>query len=148
MRSHIVFQHPEDIFKNYLFGKVNSQKCKFNFMILQTNSAIVSTNFIGIMIQVHYIDNQFNLNFQQNSLHVRSSCVHYTLPSTVLCRHIILQKSHIRKTMLYFKGRKFHICDMNDMVMPKKIGTKCCRERAPHCATTHAMFHKNPYSKC
>ena len=28
-----------------------------------------STDFIGIMNQVHYIDNQFNLNFQPISLH-------------------------------------------------------------------------------
>ena len=39
-------------------------------MILQTNLAIGSNKFIGIMNQVHYIDNQFNLNFQQISLHV------------------------------------------------------------------------------
>jgi hypothetical protein len=33
-------------------------------MNLQINLAIGYTNFIGIMDQVHYIDNQFNLNFQ------------------------------------------------------------------------------------
>jgi hypothetical protein len=33
-------------------------------MILQTNLAIGSTKFSGIMNQVHYIHNQFNFNFQ------------------------------------------------------------------------------------
>ena len=54
------------------FGKMISQNCKLNFLILQTNLAIVFFNFIGIMHQVHYIDNQFNLNFQPISLHVVS----------------------------------------------------------------------------
>ena len=45
-------------------------KHELNFMILQTNLAIGSTNFIGIMNQVYYIDNQFSLNFQPISLHV------------------------------------------------------------------------------
>jgi hypothetical protein len=36
----------------YSFGKMNSQKCKLNFTILQTNLAIASTNFVGIMNQV------------------------------------------------------------------------------------------------
>jgi hypothetical protein len=45
--------------------------CKLNFTILQTNLAIIgSTNVIGIMNQAHYIDNQFNSNFQPISLHV------------------------------------------------------------------------------
>jgi hypothetical protein len=35
-----------------------------------TNLAIGSTKSIGIMNQVHYIDNQFNLNVQSISLHV------------------------------------------------------------------------------
>jgi len=48
---------------NYFFGKIISQKCKLNFMILQTNLVVGSINFIGMMNQVHYIDNQFNLNF-------------------------------------------------------------------------------------
>ena len=40
-------------------------------MILQTNIPIgSSTNFIGIVNQVHYRDNQFNLNFQPISPHV------------------------------------------------------------------------------
>jgi hypothetical protein len=39
-------------------------------MILQSNLAIGSTNFIGIANQVHYIYNQLNLNFQPFSLHV------------------------------------------------------------------------------
>jgi hypothetical protein len=40
-------------------------------MILQTNLAIGSTNFNGIMYQVHYIDNQFSL--KPFSLHVVKS---------------------------------------------------------------------------
>ena len=47
------------------FTKMQSQ-----FHVLQTNIAISSTNFIGIVNQVHYIDNQFNLNLQPISLHV------------------------------------------------------------------------------
>ena len=43
---------------------MNSQKCKLNFMILQINLAIGSTNYIGIMNQVHFVDNQFNFHFQ------------------------------------------------------------------------------------
>ena len=44
---------------------MNLQNCKLNFMNLQTNLAILgSTKFIGIVNQLHYIDNQFNLNFQ------------------------------------------------------------------------------------
>jgi hypothetical protein len=40
-------------------------------MILQTKLAIIgSTNVIGIMNQAHYIDKQFNSNFQIISLHV------------------------------------------------------------------------------
>jgi hypothetical protein len=54
----------------YSFGKIYSQKCKLNFMILQTYSTIGSTKSIGIMNQVHYIENQFNLSFQPISLHV------------------------------------------------------------------------------
>ena len=54
----------------YCFGKMNSQKCELNFVILQTSLAIGSTKFIGIMNQVHCIDNQFNLSFQPISLHV------------------------------------------------------------------------------
>jgi hypothetical protein len=49
---------------------MNSHKCKLNFMILQTNLAIGSTNFIGIMNPIHYVDNQFNSNFEPISLHV------------------------------------------------------------------------------
>ena len=48
----------------YSFGKMNSPKCKLNFMILQANLATDSTNFIGIMNQVHCIDKQPNLKFQ------------------------------------------------------------------------------------
>ena len=49
---------------------MNPHKCKLNFMILQTNLTIGSTNFIGITNQVHCIDNQFNFNFHPISLHV------------------------------------------------------------------------------
>ena len=48
---------------------MKSQKCKLNSMIFQTNLAKGSTSFIGIMYQVHYIDNQFKLNFQPISLY-------------------------------------------------------------------------------
>ena len=48
----------------YSFGKINARKCKLNFMILQTDLAIDSLNFNGILNQVHYSDNQFNLNIQ------------------------------------------------------------------------------------
>lgn len=48
----------------YSLGKMNARKCKLNFMILQTDLAIDSLNFNGIMNQVHYSDNQFNLNIQ------------------------------------------------------------------------------------
>jgi hypothetical protein len=43
-------------------------KTQLNFMILQTNLAIGSTNFMGIMNQVHYMENQYNLKFQPISL--------------------------------------------------------------------------------
>ena len=46
-----------------LFSKMNSQKCKLNVTILQTNLEIGSTYIIGIMNQVQYRDNQLNLNF-------------------------------------------------------------------------------------
>ena len=49
---------------------MNWHKCKLNFIILQTNLAIGSANFIGIMNWVHYIDSQFNFNFQLIWLHV------------------------------------------------------------------------------
>ena len=49
---------------------MNSQNCKLNFMILQTNLGIGSTNFVGIANQVYYIDNRWNLNSQPMSLHV------------------------------------------------------------------------------
>jgi hypothetical protein len=42
---------------------MNLWKCKLNFMILQTNLVIGSTNFFGIMNLVYYIDNQFSLYF-------------------------------------------------------------------------------------
>jgi hypothetical protein len=42
---------------------MNLWKYKLNFMILQTNLVIGSTNFIGIMNQVYDIDNQFSLYF-------------------------------------------------------------------------------------
>ena len=54
----------------YIFGKMNSHKCKIAFKILQTNLEIGSIDFIGIMNQVHCKYNQFNLNFQPISLHV------------------------------------------------------------------------------
>ena len=56
----------------YSFGKMNWQKCKPNFMILQTNLQIISSNFIGIVNQV----NQFNLNFQPTSLHICCEKLH------------------------------------------------------------------------
>jgi hypothetical protein len=56
---------------------VNLWKCKLNFMILQTNLAIGSTNYIGILNQVHFIDNQFNSNFQPISLHVVNNFMNY-----------------------------------------------------------------------
>ena len=40
------FAHPINM--NF-FGKMNSHKCKLNFMVLQTNIALGSTNFIGII---------------------------------------------------------------------------------------------------
>ena len=43
---------------------MDSQKFKHYSMILHTNIAIGPTNFIGTMNHVHYVDNQFNLNFQ------------------------------------------------------------------------------------
>jgi hypothetical protein len=43
----------------YSFGKMNLEKCELNFMISQTNLAIGSTIFIGIVDWVHYIDHQF-----------------------------------------------------------------------------------------
>jgi hypothetical protein len=47
---------------NFSFGKMYSQDWKLNLLILQANLALGSTNFIGIIHQVHYIDSQFNLN--------------------------------------------------------------------------------------
>ena len=44
-------------------------------MILQTNLAIGSIIFIGIMNQNHYINKQFKLNFQPMSLHVVNSFI-------------------------------------------------------------------------
>jgi len=49
-------------FQTYSFGKMNAQKWKLNFMIIQTNLAIDLAISFGIMNQVHYIDNRFNLN--------------------------------------------------------------------------------------
>ena len=49
---------------------MNSHKYKLSFMILQTNLATCSTNFIGIIKQLHYTYNQFNLNFQSILVHV------------------------------------------------------------------------------
>ena len=57
------------------FGKM---KRDLNFMILQTNLVIGSTNLIGIINQVHYMDNQFNLNFQPISLYVVYNFVIWT----------------------------------------------------------------------
>ena len=54
--------------QKHSFGKMNSYKCELNFMILQTNLVIIYTTFIGIVNQVDYIDNQFNMNFQPISL--------------------------------------------------------------------------------
>ena len=62
---------------SYSFGKTNSQKCKLNFMILQTNLAIGSSNFIGIIRQAHYEDNRFNLNFQPISMYVSNFIIWY-----------------------------------------------------------------------
>ena len=55
---------------NYCFGKMNSQKCKLNFMLLQVNLALGYAHFIGILNLVHYIDNQLNLIFQPILLNV------------------------------------------------------------------------------
>ena len=43
---------------------------QIQFHDLTTNLAICSTKSIIIMNQVHYVDNQFNLNVQSISLHV------------------------------------------------------------------------------
>jgi len=45
-------------------------KCRFDFMILQTNLVTGFTNFVGIVNKVHNIDNQFSFNFRPISLHV------------------------------------------------------------------------------
>ena len=42
---------------------MNSQKCKF--MILQTDLTIGSTNVIGIMNEVHYIETNLTWTFNQ-----------------------------------------------------------------------------------
>ena len=42
-------------------------------MILNTNLAIGSTNFIETLNQVHHIDNHFKFNFQSISLHVMNN---------------------------------------------------------------------------
>ena len=34
---------------SYAFNKMNSRKCKLNFMILQTKLVIGSTNFSGLL---------------------------------------------------------------------------------------------------
>ena len=57
-------------FQTYSFGKMNAQKCKLICMIIQTNLAIDLAISFGIMDQVHYIDNRFNLKLQPISLHV------------------------------------------------------------------------------
>ena len=56
----------------YSVVKMNTQKCKLNFIFLNTNLAISYTNLIGI---TNHIDNQFNLNFQLISLHVLNSFI-------------------------------------------------------------------------
>ena len=61
-------------------------------MILQTNSARGSTNFIRIMNQVHCIHNQFNLNCQPTSLHVVNNFTIWYLYSQL---HIIDFMTHI-----------------------------------------------------
>ena len=139
IRSHIVSQHPQDIFKNYSFGKMNSQKCKLNSKLLQTNSTIGSTNYIGIMSQVHYIDNQFNWTFNKFHYMWSSSALHLShLPFFVVAS--FYKKSHnIRKTILYFKRCKFHICDMNDMVMPKKLAQHVAAKEH-HSVPLHMLY--------
>jgi hypothetical protein len=42
------------------------ENCKLDFMILQTNLALACIDFIGIMNQVHYIDNQFKFELSNN----------------------------------------------------------------------------------
>ena len=49
----------------YSFGKMNSYKCKLNFKILQINLAIGSTNIIGFINLIHYIDNNFTTCCEQ-----------------------------------------------------------------------------------
>ena len=49
------------------------RKCILRFMILQTNLVTGSINFIVNMNQIHFIDNQADLNLQPILLHVLSN---------------------------------------------------------------------------
>jgi hypothetical protein len=61
----------------YSFGKINSQKRNLKFTILRANLAICSNNFIKIVNQVQYVDNQFSYNFQPISLHIVKSFMNW-----------------------------------------------------------------------
>jgi hypothetical protein len=79
---------------------MNSQKCELSFIIIQINLAIDSTSFIGIMNQVHYIENQFKLNFQPISLHVVN---HFM----IWCPYSQLQKINFMKCIALFHNEQY-----------------------------------------
>ena len=71
-------------------------------MILQTKLALGSTNFIGIMNQIHYIDNQFNLNFQPISLHIVNNFM-------IWFSYLELHKINFLNYELYFTKMVHHV---------------------------------------
>jgi hypothetical protein len=79
---------------------MNSKKWKLNVMILQTNLAMCSTNFIATMNQVHYIDNQFSLNIWPISLQVVNNfTIWYPCPQ--------FYKINFKKYIIWFHKERY-----------------------------------------
>ena len=84
----------------YSFGKTNSRKGKLDFISLGTNLAIGSTNFIEIMNQVHFRDNQFSFNFQSIPWHVMNNFM-------IWYPYSYLHKINFIKSIIFFQ-KKWH----------------------------------------
>lgn len=63
----------DQIVVNTPLVRLIQRKCILRFMILQTNLVTGSINFIVNMNQIHFIDNQADLNLQPILLHVLSN---------------------------------------------------------------------------
>ena len=91
-------------------------------MVLQINLARGSTNFIGFMNQVHYIDNQFDFNFQPISLRVMNNfMIWYTYSQ--------LQKN------------QFH--ELYNLISHKTCSTLRSRGQHPSQNKIHKIAHSN-----